>query len=266
MLARGMTGWLVAAAYALAGARRRVVGRLKAGWRLPVVVHALPPARLEGILSWLGRNGVLDSLWLTFDDGWATLAESVPILEKYNVHALVFIAPGQTLRGNVWTEEAMRLGVPAEVWRSWYPLPEAERNARLAGAAARATRRGPGRSLLSAEDIASLSGHPLLSVENHTWSHLSAPHRPAGEVAGEIERAQETLAEWTGRRPKWLAWPFGRGTPELDAVAAGFGLKTLYTRKGYEIGPCRNMALEGVTFQENLGRVLGAWPRVGETL
>jgi len=281
---RKTIGWLVAVAYALAGARRRVVRRLRAGGRLPVVVHALPAEQLDAILAWLKRHGVLDSLWLTFDDAWTTLKDSMPVLEKYNVSAKVFVAPGQTLRGNVWTEEATQLGVPASTWRSWYSLSESDRNAKLSqlpvphspavalakGGSPLASRSlGEGWfpvTLLSKNEVIELSKHPLITIENHTWSHLSAPHRPMDEVIAEVVKTQETLAEWTGRKPEWLAWPFGRGTLELDAKMAELGLKTVYTRQGYEIGTCRNMALDGMTFQENLGRILGAWPKVGETL
>ena len=115
----------------MVGARRRVIRRLKAGGRLPVVVHALPAEQLDQILAWLKRHGVIDALWLTFDDAWTTLKDSLPVLEKYNVPAKVFVAPGQTLRGNVWTEEANQLGVPASTWRSWYSLSEHDRNAKL---------------------------------------------------------------------------------------------------------------------------------------
>lgn len=261
---RKTIGWCVAVAYALAGARRRVVRRLEAGAMLPVVVHALPAWQLDKILGWLKRRGVLDRLWLTFDDAWTTLGESVAVLEKYNVRAKVFVAPGQTLRGNVWTQEAHRLGVPAAIWRGWYVLSETGRCNELSARAAKSPT--PRRTLLTKDEIIGISNHPLIDIENHTWSHLSAPHRPVEEVVAEAVHAQETLAEWTGRKPEWLAWPFGRGTPELDAKMAQLGLKTLYTRKGYEIGQCRNMALEDVSFQENLGRILGAWPNVGETL
>lgn len=259
---RKVIGWIVAVVYALTGARRRVVRRLKAGGRLPVVVHALPAWQLERILAWLKTHGVLDSLWLTFDDAWTTLKDSLPVLEKYNVSAKVFVAPGQTLRGNIWTEEARQLGIPAKVWRGWYALSEAERNGKLDQAGSHV----PKRTLLTKEEVIDLSKHPLISIENHTWSHLSAPHRPVAEVVAEFVQTQKTLAEWTGRKPEMLAWPFGRGTPELDAKMSELGLKAVYTRQGYEIGPCRNMALEDVSYQENLGRILGAWPKVGETI
>lgn len=265
MGARRVIGWMTGVAFAAGGARRAAVRRLRAGARLPVVVHALPAPELDAILAWLRRNGVLDSLWLSFDDGWYTFRDCIPVLEKFNVRAKLFIAPGQTLRGNVWTDEARQLGVPDAESRSWYPLDESARSRRLDDAA-NCGKEQVVRRLLTPDEVKAVAAHPLIDVENHTWSHLSAPHRPIDEVVSEIVRAQETLSEWAGRSPEWLAWPFGRGTPALDAHVAALGLRPVYTRKGFDIGPCRNMAIEGVSFQENLGRVLGAWPRVGETL
>ena len=263
-MVRKVIGWLVAVAYAMIGSRRRVVRRLRSGEVLPVVVHAIPAWQLEKILSWLRAHGVLDRLWLTFDDGWTVVKDYVPVLEKYGVKAKLFIAPGQTLRGNVWTDEATQLGIPAIEWRSWYPLEEAERNRRLdAGSNCRMQ---VVRHLMTQEEVKVVSAHPLIEIGNHTRSHLSATHRPVSEVVDEVRSTQKTLTEWTGRAPEWLAWPFGRGTMELDCKMKELGLKTVYTRQGYEIPYCRNMALESMSFQENLGRVLGAWPKVGETL
>ena len=161
---RKLIGWFVAVAYAFFGARRRVVRRLKAGAKLPVVIHALPAEQLDRILAWLKDHGVLDSIWLTFDDAWTTLKDSLPVLEKYGVPAKVFVAPGQTLRGNVWTEEAAQLGIPAKVWRSWYPLPASERNAKLDQAPTHST---CSTRLLTKEEVVTLSKHPLISIENH---------------------------------------------------------------------------------------------------
>ena len=262
LTARRTIGWCVGLAYAAAGARAMILRRLKSGARLPVVVHALPADELDRLLGWLEAHGVLDRLWLTFDDGWLSVGESVPVLEKYNVRAKVFIAPGETIRGRVWTSAAIGCGIPAKTWRGWYALCEADRYDRLfAAGGARA-----GRELLSVEEVVALSKHPLIEIENHTWSHLSAVHRPLPEVVDEVRRAQTMLAEWTGRAPGFLAWPFGRGNAALDRAAREMGLVPVYTRQGYEVPLCRNMAIEDVSFQENLGRVLGAWPKVGETL
>lgn len=258
-------------AYAAAGARGRVVRMLKAGAMLPVVAHVLPAEELERILAWLKRKGVLDTLWLTFDDGWSTVKDSIPVLEKYGVRAKVFVAPGETMRGKVWTSAAGDAGIPDEVWRGWYGLGEADRYRKmermLGDLRGRICPKGGNLPLLLTKDeVIELSRHPLIDIENHTWSHLSATHRPEEEVVDEVVRAQAVLAEWTGRAPEWLAWPFGRGTPELDGRMRALGLKTVYTRQGLELPHCRNMVLNGVSFQENIGRLLTAWPKVGRTL
>ncbi len=43
-----------------------------------------------------------------------------------------------------------------------------------------------------------------------------------------------------------------------------------YTRQGLvteeTLGAARNMVYEGMSLAENLGRILMAWPKVGETL
>jgi glycosyltransferase involved in cell wall biosynthesis/peptidoglycan/xylan/chitin deacetylase (PgdA/CDA1 family) len=264
--ARRIAGWLTAMVWAVAGVRRLTLRRLREGASLPVVVHALPAGELRALLSWLRRHGVLDRLWLSFDDGWATVRDCVPVLEEFGVRARLFIAPGETIRGRIWTDAAMALGVPAKVWRSWYGLGEGERYRKLDEWGLRSSPVAGERALLSEADVRELARHPLIDVENHTWSHLSATHRPKDEVIAEIERAQLTLKEWTGRAPRLLAWPFGRGSDTLDASVRDMGLEPVYTRQGLEVGKCRNMAIEGVTFQENLGRILGAWPCVGRTL
>ncbi len=259
---RRLTGWLVSLAYATMRARRRALARISRAGVLPVVVHALPAAELEKLLAWLKKNGALDKLWLSFDDGWLSVLDCVPVLERFGVKAKVFIAPGQTERGNIWTNEAGEYGVTPSVWRTWYPLDEERRTALLDSL--RRDGCPTKRKLLTKEQVANLSRHPLFEIENHTWSHISATHHPVEEVVAEVKRAQRTIEEWTGRPPKMVAWPFGRGNRELDERMRQIGLTALHTRQGYELPLCRNMAIEGVTFQENLGRVLGAWPRVRE--
>lgn len=263
--ARKALGFLVGLLYALAGARRRALREIRKDGRiLPVVVHSLKAEELEKIFAWLDRHGVAGKVFFTMDDGWMEVKKYVPILEKYDVKAILFIAPGETLRGNVWTAAAMDAGVDAKEWRRWYGLAADERYAKID--ALKNGSAGGERRLLSKADIVELAKHPLIEIGNHTWSHLSCTHVEVEEVVKEVLRARETLEEWTGKKQRWLAWPFGRGSGILDERMSAVGLRTLYTRQGYDLPYCRNMAVEGASFQENIGRILGAWPRVGETL
>jgi len=254
MTLRSVIGYCVAAAFAWK--RPFLLRRMRAGWRLPVVFHALPAEEFGRVLDWFAARGVVRQLDISMDDGWLCVKDYLPHLKRYGVRAKLYIAPGETMRGNVWTDVAVRTGVPGEEWRSWYRLNEQDRYAKLKD------KKLP-RHLITKEEVVEIAKSGLVDIENHTWSHLSATSRPIDEVMDEIRRAQSELTLWTGRAPQYLAWPFGRGNADLDAQAMQMGLRTVYTKN---LPEGRSMAIENVTFQENIGRLLGAWPRVGETL
>lgn len=266
MIARKQVGWLVAQFYKLLGARLKAVSKAQnEGVIVPIVCHALPAEELDYILGWLKARHI--NIWLTIDDGWSEVGDYLPILEKYNQKAILFIAPGQTLRGNVWTDEATQLGIEPTEWRKWYSLDE---NARYKMFFRHAQGgRVVVNKLLDEASVRSIASHPLIEIGNHTWSHMSAPHRPIEEFIEEVERTQKTLEEWTGRCPRYCAYPFGRGTPELDAALRKRNLIPVYTRQGFStsetLGNARNMVIENVTIDENLARILMAWCKVGET-
>lgn len=258
MRCRREIGWLVAQGYRWG--RRRTLEALRSGRaRLPVAFHAAEAWEVAQVLGWFQRAGVLAQVDLTFDDGWKPFAETVRVLEAFEKPATLFIAPGQTLRGRVWTD-----GTTVPQRQALYALGEAARNAQL-----RAWGIDQARHLLTREEVCALARHPLVQVGNHTWSHVSCPHRPLAEVLDEVDRAQAELTAWCGYAPKAFAYPFGRGTAELDAAVRARGLVPYYTRPGLTVGEpgaARNLFYEGMSLAENVGRLLMAWPKVGETL
>ena len=264
---RKLIGWGVAQGYRLVGARRRAIARAKAaGAVLPIVFHAAKAEEVRAILAWLKREGVLDHVALSFDDGWREFGETVAVLEEFEKPATLFIAPGETRRGDIWTNgltvpERQRLYGVCERERDVF-LTQRHRDTEGLGAAA-------DRKLLTEEDVREVAKHPLVKIGNHTWSHMSCPHRPMEEVLDEVDRAQATLTERAGAAPTDFAYPFGRGTPELDAEIRKRGLTPHYTRQGLvtakTLGEARNMVYEGMSLAENLGRILMAWPKVGTT-
>lgn len=283
MIARHQVGWCVAQAYRLAGARRRALKRCAApGLTLPIAAHGPQPEEFRGFLTALrnfgfrfvstdevraGRATGERRAWLSFDDGFASLKEIIPILEEFEAPATVFVAPGEILREHIWTDGFWN-GLLDDDFHAWYELPASERYARVDAAWVRMDR-SRFLPLLKSEEIAAISRHPLVTIGNHTWSHLSATHRPAEETLAEIDRAQKTLTEWTGRTPTEFAYPFGHGSAELDAAIRARGLLPFWLAPGLAtaetFGSSRNLFMEGMTLAENLGRVLQAWPKIGET-
>lgn len=258
---RKQVGWCVAQVYRMLGTRVAALQRLRSpDVILPVVFHAAEPAEVRAVLDWMKRAGVLDRIELSFDDGWSQFKDTVPVLEDFNKSAVLFIAPGETKRGRVWTD-----GTTVPQRQSLYEKSEKERYEALRSWGVDAARR-----LMTEAEVREVAKHPLVKIGNHTWSHLSCTSRPAAEVIDEIQRAQVELTAWCGYSPTEFAYPFGRGTEELDAQIRSMGMTPHYTRQGFLTaetrGRARNMAYEDMSLAENVGRVLMAWPRVGETL
>lgn len=256
MVLRKLIGWGVAQAYRLAGARRRAVARVRqSGVILPIVFHAAKPEEVRKILGWLKAKGCLDQCWLSFDDGWREFKETVKVLEEFRKPATLFIAPGETLRGDHWARGLS--------------IAERRRLCQMDGQSRYNEMTLRDRTLLSVDEIKEIARHPLVRVGNHTWSHMSCTHRPVAEVLDEIDRAQVTLTEWCGYAPTEFAYPFGRGSEKLDEEIQRRGLRPHYTRQGLvteaTLGVSRNMVYEGMSLAENLGRILMAWPKVGVT-
>jgi len=261
MIFRRTIGFLVAQTYRLTGGRRRALSDLRRPERiLPIVFHAAAPDEVRAVLRWLRGAGVLDRVELTFDDGWCTFGATIPVLEEFGVTATVFIAPEETVRGRVWTD-----GTTIAQRRELYGVSVETRYKRLA-----AWGIGTDRQLMTEREVRELARHPLVRIGNHTWSHVSCTDRPFEEVMAEVRRAQDILTDWCGYPPTDFAYPFGRGTARLDAAIREMGLVPHTLHPGFVTratrGAARNLFCEGMTLSENIGRLLGAWPKIGVTL
>lgn len=276
---RKLIGWGVGTAFVMSGKRcRQLSGYDEPGTVLSMFGHNPRPKVLDDLLDWLVRRGFhfisTDDLfsirdgsaewspktaWLTFDDGWAGFEKGLlPILEKHDVPATIFVAPNETERGKIWTNSVMGI-VPG--WQAWYGKPASERYA-LVDAALSSAMPSP-RQLATKDELCRLAHHPLVTLENHTYTHLSCSHRPVGEVIDEVARSQGILEKWTGRVPRLVCYPFGHCTKETDAEIKQMGLVPVSSYPGKmtmkTIGTCRNMFHDVMGLRENAGRVLQAW-------
>ena len=274
-----LLGYFVALWYIVTGKRRRLLAYYdKPGACLAIVGHDPKSKDLEQLLRWYLKHGfsfVLPSqleglkasgsrlAWLSFDDGWISFKTDVlPMLEKLNIPATLFIAPHETKQGQLWTN-GTRLYLGAAKIKDMYSLPWADRQKIVDAVFAKY---GNTRRLLSKEDVIALSKHPLVDIQNHTMTHLSCSHRPVGEVMAEIETAQTTLKEWTGRTCKLVCYPFCHHTEETDRSIKAAGLVPVCGDAGEgtveHLGATRNMFKDRATLQENIGRSLNAWRKV----
>lgn len=280
---RKWLGNLVGLMYVVSGVRwRKVRAYHKPGSVLSLCGHNPEPRVLDCLLAWLKKNGFTyvdpDELlrirkgelawkpkiaWLTFDDGGIGFRRQLlPILEKYSAKATIFVPPHEIDRGQLWTS-SIKGSASREEFVRLYGAPVEEREAFVDSVLK--AKVNP-RRLMTKDELIDLSRHPLITLENHTWSHLSCFHRPTSEVVSEAQKTQQILTEWTGRVPKFLCYPFGHYGPECDEELFKIGLIGVRSDCGEgslgELGRYRNMFRDDMGKFETIGRALNAWPTV----
>ncbi|MEM6279494.1 MAG: polysaccharide deacetylase family protein [Verrucomicrobiota bacterium] len=188
------------------------------------------------------EEGTLErgSTCLTFDDGYLDVFENaLPILEKYEVPATVFVTTGNLAKPFWWDQLAALVfgseGTPetllleaaqyspihvghlsaSELYDLLYPVlrsasPE-RRDAifeilapQLNGIALDSKQRAA-----TAEELSRASSHPLLTLGAHTVTHSRLSSLGFYEQMLEISSSVKTLEEIVGARVDTLAYPFG---------------------------------------------------------
>jgi peptidoglycan/xylan/chitin deacetylase (PgdA/CDA1 family) len=162
---------------------------------------SVDPARFGNQMRWLRSEGVrvvpLQELLLlpdtaraaalTFDDGIANLlSHGLPVLEEMGWTAAVFVVTGRVGTSNLW-RGGSRPGVPT--------LP-----------------------LLAWDDLAALQAKGW-GIESHSRSHPYLPTLGDEELDEELAGAAEDLQDRLGRRPAWLAYPYGAVDQRVAARA-----------------------------------------------
>lgn len=142
---------------------------------------------------------------ITFDDGYKdNLANALPLLEKYNVPAAIFITTAYL--GKVARFE----------WDMEYS--ESDRAV-----------------FLNAEEIQQLSRHPLITIGTHTENHVRLANLSPERQKEEILKSKASLESITGTKVKHFAYPFG-GKYDFNTVSQnivdGLGFEFAYSNIG----------------------------------
>jgi peptidoglycan/xylan/chitin deacetylase (PgdA/CDA1 family) len=195
---------------------------------------------------------------VTFDDGYAdNLLAAVPVLERHEIPATVFVATGAIGRDReFWWDELARLllhpgtcddatwrqavswnasdppptgrhALYLTLWRRLRALPEAEQERVLDDLAAsagigRAAR--PSHRPLATAEAEALARAPLVEIGAHTVTHPFLSGLPPASQASEIRTSKALCEALAGRPVESFAYPFGGYTAETVAAVreAGF--------------------------------------------
>jgi peptidoglycan/xylan/chitin deacetylase (PgdA/CDA1 family) len=182
---------------------------------------------------------------LTFDDGYRNnLINALPVLEQYNVPAVIFVTTG-FIDGHVYPYElelaevirsSRTLQLPQttqgeesglaeittlELKESLYqalrkplkPAPHSRREAymdRLADANGYDREHFKTEPFLSWEDIASLDRHPLITIGAHTQEHPVLTRRFPWKAFQEMSMSKQRLEDVLGHTVHHFSYPYGR--------------------------------------------------------
>jgi len=156
------------------------------------------PARFRDKVEWLKARyeivsleelflravGARTQLALTFDDGFVCWHEAIgPILERLGLPAVFFVCSGfvglQGERAERFRKERLR--------RRGEIVP------------------------LTKNQLTDLAQHPLFEIGSHTVNHVDVGKvRDEKVLEEEVLGDRQRLEDWTGRRVRWFAYPFGR--------------------------------------------------------
>jgi peptidoglycan/xylan/chitin deacetylase (PgdA/CDA1 family) len=197
---------------------------------------------------------------LTFDDGYFNNSRAVPMLERFQVPATIFVSALHVKEGRGFWWETLyhvrsregrtdeEIGQELRVLNGLRTPEILDRIAPELGEEI-FTWRGDADRPLSAAELREISRHPLVHIGNHTADHdilTSCSQKEAEETIG---NAQDILKEISGKPPVSIAYPNGRVNDRVCEIARAQGLKIGFAanrRKEYlpyALSPERRMLL-----------------------
>lgn len=87
-----------------------------------------------------------------------------------------------------------------------------------------------GAGYMSSAQLGSLASS--YDIQNHTESHPRLTSLSYAAAYGEIVRASDRIAGWTGKRPEFLAFPYGATDSTVQNAARDNGIKMAFTVSG----------------------------------
>jgi peptidoglycan/xylan/chitin deacetylase (PgdA/CDA1 family) len=162
---------------------------------------------------------------ITFDDAYVgTLSHALPFLRKMALPSTIFVPTAFPSSGrSFWWDHPAAAAATADdsLRTSWLDQLQGDGERIHEGIAA--VEPPPDLRPASWEQLSALSSG-LVSVESHSVSHRNLASLSDEELRRELRESADVLEAQTGRRPKWIAYPYGRWDHRVarETLAAGY--------------------------------------------
>lgn len=198
--------------------------------------------------------------FLSFDDGWLSNLDLLPVIEKYNVPICIFVATEPLKSGNYWwefiTEER---GLEGMI--EFKKLPYEEFYTQLDRAKRTISLKRSSMTLYELKDIAR---HPLVSIQSHTVNHPILTNVPTVVLRNELVQSKQILEDLCGNEIFAFSYPNG-SLSERETSEASKIYKIAFTTEQRHISIYDNIyllprvALTGDYYRDLL-KIYGVWP------
>lgn len=201
--------------------------------------------------------------FISFDDGWRSNMQLLPICEKYNTPITVFVATEPLISGNYWWEYVTKkLGRTTML--SFKAFPEEQFYKELAK-----VKEGMSlsRSSMTQEDLKMFANHPLVTIGSHTVKHPVLTNAKDDTLRFELTESKKELESLIGCDVESFSYPNGNvGKREIDALKEA-GYKYAFTTEAKEFDvenynpfllPRMSMNTNGGKY-DNLAKLTGIW-------
>ena len=178
---------------------------------------------------------------ITFDDGYFSSLQALPILKEYNVPSCYFVVANNIKENKLfWWDvlyrERCKRGTPEKsillevTWLEQTKITEEiERYIINEFGKNVFTQTNDVDRPLTASELKSLSQNELITIGNHTCDHLILPLYPNLQIKYQIENAQTIISEITGSKPNIICYPNGEYNQMVVEISKDAGLSLGFT-------------------------------------
>lgn len=198
--------------------------------------------------------------FLSFDDGWLSNLDLLPVIEKYNVPICIFVATEPLESGNYWWEFiTAERGLDGMIkfkslsYEDFYTqLDHAKRTISL------------NRSSMTYNELKDIANHPLVSIQSHTVNHPILTNVPTAVLRNELVQSKQILEDLCGKEIFAFSYPNG-SLSEREVSETSRIYKIAFTTEQRHISINDNIyllprvALTGDYYRDLL-KIYGVWP------
>ena len=200
--------------------------------------------------------------YLSFDDGWQSNLNLIPIIDKYQAPITIFVSIDPLLSGNFWWEYALADGIEL---RNKMKLMSYKKF--VSSLESLKKKYSLERSVLTEQELVKIASHPLVSIQSHTMSHPILTNCDDEILSYELNSSKAYLENLLHHKIEAFSYPNGNfSNREIEAVKKA-GYKMAFTTEYIPIQinhtnlyriPHMAMNTYG-GYYENLSKILGIW-------